>query len=239
VVVAGFTFRNVGRATGCSDPDDPFLCSGEWYSPAVFGDGHDGAVWPVGCATSAVVAHNVFEGNHIGLLAYFRARVVVRNNVFRGNDFGVIANHLQDAAVVEGNVFWENRLLAVGSQAAWLDLVENVIARSAVGVRHEYVQAGRIRCNAFSGNGTNAESDYGVRVVMGTDGNVEAEPGFVDPGGGDFHLGAGSVLRDAGCFAGSSSDPEGSPRDVGAHGGPLAVWTDGEVAFPSVLPLIE
>jgi hypothetical protein len=229
VVIAGFTFRNVGRATGCSQPDDPFHCSGDWYSPAIFGDGHGDAttVWPPACATSAVVAHNVFEGNHIGLLAYFRGRVVVRNNVFRGNEFGVVANHLQDSAVVEGNVFWENRRLAVGSQAVYLDLVENVIARSAVGVRHEYVQTGRIRCNAFFENGTHATSDHGVRVVLGADGNVEVDAGFVDPGVGNFHLGEGSPLRDAGCFEGESSDPDGSRRDVGAYGGPLGVWTDG------------
>ncbi len=226
VVVAGFTFRNVGRATGCGRPDDPFVCSGDWYSPAIYGDGHDTTTWgwPDGCATSALIAHNVFEGNDIAVMAYFHARVVVRNNVFVRNVNAVIANHFQDSAVVESNVFWENAGVAVGSSAAYLDVVDNVIARSGVGIHHEFVQTGRVRCNVFFENGANATSDYGARFEIGRDGNLEVDPGFVDAGRGDFHPLAHSSLRDAGCFEGESSDPDGSRRDVGAYGGPLAGW---------------
>lgn len=226
-VLAGFTLRNVGRATGCATPDDPFACSGNWYSPAVYGDGHDTTTWgwPDGCATSIVIAHNVFEANHIALLGYFHARFVLRNNVFTGNEFGVVATHFQDSAVVESNVFWENRRLAIGSNAGYVDIVDNLVARSEVGIRHAYVQTGRIRCNAFFENGANAASDHGTRFVMGQDGNFELDPGLVDARGGDFHLAPGSALRDAGCFEGASRDPDGSRRDVGAYGGPLGGWT--------------
>jgi hypothetical protein len=41
VVIAGFTFQNVGTGNLCDDAD-VMRCSGDWYSAALYADGHTG-----------------------------------------------------------------------------------------------------------------------------------------------------------------------------------------------------
>jgi nitrous oxidase accessory protein NosD len=131
VVVAGFTFQNVGTGNRC-DGMDVTSCAGVWYSSAIFADGHTEQQAP----SSALLMHNVFRNNPVGVLLYFHARAVVRNNIFVGNTHGFVANHFQDVALVANNVFWENTREAIVSQAAYLDIINNVVARSEVGILH-------------------------------------------------------------------------------------------------------
>ena len=220
VVVAGFTFQNVGTGNVC-DSSDVMRCGGDWYSSAVYADGHtDLGEDP----TSALLMHNVFRNNSIGTMLYFHARAVVRNNLFVGNTHGFVANHFQDVALVANNVFWENTREAIVSQAAYLDIINNVVARSEVGIWHAYIQTGRIRCNLFFENGANGADLHYVppRFEIGTDGNLELDPLFVSPEAGDFHPSEASPLLDAGCFEGVEQN--GTPEDRGAYGGPLGRW---------------
>jgi hypothetical protein len=103
----------------------------------------------------------------------------------------------------------------------------DVIAGSDVGVRFQYVQTGFIRCNVFFANGANQSDVNSVppRFTIGKDGNIEADPRFVDPVARDFHLQRGSPAIDAGCH-GDTFEPDGTPHDIGAYGGPLAAWVD-------------
>jgi hypothetical protein len=218
VVVAGFTFQNVGLGNPC-DGQDVMKCSGNWYSAAVYADGHT----EQGQApTSALVVHNVFRNNPIGVLLYFHARAVVRNNIFVRNTHGFVANHFQDVGLVANNVFWENTEEAIVNQAAYLDIIGNVVARSGVGILHQYIQNGRIRCNLFFQNGANGADVHLVppRFEIGKDGNIELDPLFEHPELGDFHPKQGSPLHGAGCFDG----PDGTPQVLGAYGGPLGRW---------------
>jgi hypothetical protein len=52
-------------------------------------------------------------------------------------------------------------------------------------------------------------------------GNLDADPRFVNPGAGNFRLGADSPCRDAGDPAWVFNDPDATRNDMGAHGGPL------------------
>jgi hypothetical protein len=152
-------------------------------------------------------------------MPYFHARVLARNNIFVNNQHAFLANHLQDKSMVEQNVFWNNASTAIASQAAYLDIVNNIIVGSSIAVHHQYVQAGLIRCNVFYNNGQNGE-----RVVIGEDGNVEFDPDFLDPSNWDFALSALSDAIDAGCFEGLAFDYDMSPLDAGAFGGAFGVW---------------
>jgi len=220
-VVAGFTLRGVTMPAGCGD-QDPFSCSGNWYRAGVYLGGTSWAD-PTQDAPP-LISNNVFEDNDVGVMLYWRGVAVVRNNLFVGNRSGLVANHFQSRTLVANNVFHGNRELAIGNQAAYLDIIENVIAESAVGVRFEFVQTGFIRCNVFFANGVNSGSPYDrdVRFTIGKDGNVELDPRFVDAASGDYHLQAGSPAIDHGCEHGM--EPDGTPHDVGAYGGPLARW---------------
>jgi hypothetical protein len=222
VVIAGFTFQNVGTGNVC-DNADVMRCGGDWYSAALYADGHIG---PGAAPSSALVMHNVFKNNSIGALLYFHARAVVRNNIFVRNTHGLVANHFQDVALVANNVFWENSQEAIVSQAAYLDIINNVVARSNVGVYYAYVQTGRVRCNLFFQNLANSADHQGAppRFEIGQDGNIEVDPRFEAVEEGDFRPAPGSPMIDAGCFESLDLDQDGARQDIGAYGGPLGRW---------------
>jgi hypothetical protein len=222
VVIAGFTFQNVGTGNLCDDVD-VMRCGGDWYSAALYADGHtDRGEAPA----SALVMHNIFKNNSIGALLYFHARAVVRNNIFVRNTHGLVANHFQDVALVANNVFWENSQKAIVSQAAYLDIINNVVARSRVGIYYAYVQTGRIRCNLFFQNLANSADLHLAppRFEIGQDGNIEVDPRFESVEEGDFRPAPGSPMLDAGCFESLDLDQDGARQDIGAYGGPLGRW---------------
>ena len=226
-VVSGFTIRNTAPRAGCVN-EDPFTCSGDWYTAGVF-LGTEGTLgWdnPTIKAPPMII-NNVFESNYIGVMLNFHGIAVVRNNLFVANRNGFVANHYQDRTLLANNVFIDNAELAIGNQAAYLDIIDNIIVGSAVGIRFEYIQTGHIRCNVFYANGANQADDYPAvppRFTIGTDGNVELDPKFV--GNGEYHLDAASPAKGAGCHGDKAMQFDGSLPDIGAYGGPLAAWAE-------------
>lgn len=218
-VVAGFTVRGVGPGSTCP-PTDPFGCSGNWYRAGIYLGNNGVFRWDSPTVDAPpIITANLFEDNEIGVMLYFHGIAVVRNNVFAGNRNGFVANHYQDRTLIANNVFIDNTDLAIGNQAAYLDIIDNVIMNSKVGVHFEYIQTGHIACNIFHGNLENANEP---RFTIGQDGNVEVDPRFV--GAGDYHLRPDSPGRDAGCHHDDVVEPDGTPPDIGAHGGPLGAW---------------
>jgi hypothetical protein len=220
-VVAGFTMRGVEPAEGCASLD-PFTCSGDWYTAAVYLGTAGVFGWENPTINAPpIIANNIFESNYIGVMLYFHGIAVVRNNVFARNRNGFVANHYQDRTLLANNVFAGNHELAIGNQAAYLDIIDNIIIGSQLGVRFEYEQTGHIACNLFFGNVRNANED---RFTIGQDGNLEADPRLA--GDDDYHLLPGSPGKDAGCHEGDALEPDGTPPDIGAYGGPLAAWAE-------------
>ncbi|HUQ06986.1 MAG TPA: NosD domain-containing protein [Kofleriaceae bacterium] len=226
-VVTGFTFRGTRVPAGCAQPADPFACSGDWYRAGIY---LGGLRWddPTTHAPP-VIFNNVFEDNQIGVMLNWHGASVVRNNVFVHNDNGFVANNFASSrALVANNVFYENRDLAIGNQAAYLDIQDNIIVGSAEGIHFEFIQTGFIRCNTFWDNAAHQADTFIAppRFAIGEDGNVEIEPQFVDAANGDFHIPPGAPGHDTGCHSASASEPDGSPYDRGAYGGPLAAWIE-------------
>lgn len=56
------------------------------------------------------------------------------------------------------------------------------------------------------------------------EGNLNADPLFIDPEYGDYHLQAGSPCIDAGNPDPQYNDTNGSRNDMGAYGGPVGDW---------------
>jgi hypothetical protein len=219
-VVTGFTLRGTTSyvTSGCGDVFD---CGGDWYRAAIYIGGQD---WddPTHDAPPVII-DNVFEANDVAVMFYWRSNAELRNNVFVSNKSAFVANHFQDRALIANNVFFNNTQLAIGNQAAYLDVVDNIIVGSAVAMRFAAIQTGHIQCNLFWSNGTSYTDDGSMpeRFAIGSDGNVIAEPMFV--GNGDFHLKAGSPAINAGCFSDARETDKSLP-DLGVYGGPLASW---------------
>jgi len=58
---------------------------------------------------------------------------------------------------------------------------------------------------------------------VGTNGNLQEDPLFVDPAAGDWTLGSGSPGVDAGPDASGYADVDGSRNDIGVYGGPFSI----------------
>lgn len=224
-MVTGFRLTGTTMRSGCAQPQSPWVCGGDWYTAAIY---LGGQAWndPAQHAPP-IIANNLIDGNEYGVFLYWRTLAIIRNNVFVGNRFGVVANHFQGRSFIANNVFVDNTDHAIVNQAAYLDIQDNVIVGSDVAIGFEYVQTGWIRCNVFHDNGENARERYGwdpetPRFTIGEDGNVDADPMFMGPT--DFHLQPGSPAHDAGCHGPSVVEPDGTPPDIGAFGGPLAAW---------------
>jgi hypothetical protein len=218
--VEGFTLTGVGSADGCADPDDPFLCSGNWYAAAIYGEGSESPADP--CADSSIlVTHNVLAGNVYAMISYFHARAIVKNNIFAGNRYAYIANHMQDHALLQQNVFVDNAAIAIGSQAAYLDVIGNIIAGSAIGVWHEFIQMGRVSCNVFAG-----VDDPGSRVPIGAQGNITLESAFVDAANGDYRPTPALIGAAGNCLGVTLPDVVSWVSfEPGAFGGVLGRWS--------------
>lgn len=218
-VVSGFTLRGTAGIAGCAT-SNVFDCSGDWYRAAIY---LGGETWddPTRYAPPLIV-NNFFEDNEIGVMLYWHGVSIIRNNIFAANRSAFVANHFQDKAFIANNIFIDNSQLAIGNQAAYLDIIDNVIAGSQVGIHFEYVQTGKIRCNVFYDNGANQTDVYNIppRFTIGSDGNVEIDPHFVSAT--DYHLAPSSPAVDAGCDPGTAFEPDGSRVDIGVYGGPLA-----------------
>lgn len=227
VSISGFTFRGVGLASTCGD--DVLTCSGNWYAAAIAADGHAYTVLPSSTAggelpicpgSSAHISHNVFDGNAVAVMPYFHALAVVQNNLFVNNTHAYVANHLQDQGVVIHNTFVGSTQHAIAITAGYVDVVDNVVAGSTQSAMfQEYIQRGRVQCNLVSGR----DPSLPMMMTVGVDGNLEADPRFVDFAQGDFHLGAGSPGLDTGCDV-DLPDVDGSLPDLGAWGGPAGQW---------------
>lgn len=129
--------------------------------------------------------------------SYFNDDIEVSFGTFRirnsiGNNVHLTFNDVGDAIVIENSVFVDGDCVIDGTDP-------EVIVRN----------------NVFYG----VNSHCGPTDAVGQDGNIDSAPGFVDPAAGDFHLGAGSPLINAGATGNFYNDVDGSQNDIGIYGG--------------------
>ncbi|MBN1772371.1 MAG: hypothetical protein JXB32_13965, partial [Deltaproteobacteria bacterium] len=201
----------------------------------------EGAIVGVDGTPETRIVHNLFLENRCGrgAIALTASRGLVANNLFVGNT----CRNAPESAWCTAAVW-----VPAGS-AASIDLRNNTFVDNASegGIVHLSYDSvfGRVRSNLFVGGtgraavgtdypdwGVSAEMSYnawwnvpepvwGDGVRLG-DGNLEADPRFVDAA---YRLGAGSAAIDAGDPDPLLADSDGTRNDVGAFGGPEGDWT--------------
>ncbi len=93
-------------------------------------------------------------------------------------------------------------------------LTNTIVASHTQGV---VIHAGNtVILNGVLWNGNRQKTGGGANHIVTVTNAIDGDPAFVDPGGGDYHIGAGSVARDRGLDAGVTTDLDGNPRPVGA-----------------------
>jgi predicted outer membrane repeat protein len=142
-------------------------------------------------------------------------------------------------------------LALVDSATALYDvaIADNSAAQSGGGIHGSGSTASLAYCDC---NGNLPDAFDGVPDPTGQDGNLAIAPGFLDltptdPLAWDLHLQISSPLVDAGDPA--LADPDGSPGDIGAFGGPFVadrdldhdgypVWWQPGVYDPALYPAL-
>jgi hypothetical protein len=204
-----------------------FACTEEWHAAAVkvHTDNPDASL----CSdTSAVLTHNVIEGNAIGVLAGFLTPVVVRNNLFLDNEFGVSFKRINDHSQVLNNTFARHDRFALAIQGTAVAAGNNVFTDAGVAIQYERPPlatfAGRIACNAFFANGS--EGPY---TPVGADRNLQADPQYVGGDELDFRVGADAPAQAASCHHPALADLDGPSTEPGAFGGMAGSWLQRDI----------
>jgi len=188
--------------------------------------------------THVRIAGNVAQGEDGGgMVVKEYSAPVLTNVVFAGNvapdDGGGLRVKDSDAdlhnVAFVGNQAGDGGALAVKSSLATLSGV--VMAYNAASSQGGAIyeknggSAALDHCNAWSNTPNNYDGNGGMVDPTGTNGNVSVQPWFLDTSAPDavdwdLHLAATSPLIDAGDPA--ILDPDGTPSDMGAFGGPDA-----------------
>jgi hypothetical protein len=218
VVIRGFMFEGVLATASTCATSDPFECAGDHYTAAVYADGDVQECAP----PAALITQNIFADNEIGVLLYNGSRAMIRNNLFVANTSAIVANHHQGDALVMGNTFDDNNL-AIGLQASFTHVVDNIIANADIGLMKLNAQTGTAGCNLID-----QAPILDGPIVVGVDGNFNAVPSFLDPVIGDYQLAQTSAAIDAGCLGWDADDTK---ADIGAFGGKLGGWHDVAISF--------
>ena len=139
--------------------------------------------------------------NSVGRLLH---NTVARNRNFSGNNVGE-----------------EYGVLVVGSSTAWL--TNTILVSHTLGVTATAGSTATLEGTLWGSGAWANGTDWGGdgTILTGTV-NIWGDPAFVDPDGGDYHIGPASAARDAGVDAGVTTDIDGDPRlpgsapDIGA-----------------------
>jgi len=178
--------------------------------------GNNGAGFDVRDESLLELTHAVIVGNQTGYngggLAINDADVVLESSVVAAN---TAAHHGGGL-----DVYWPERLQMVNTV-----VVANLAAVHGGGLSLDnYQNASFTHCDVWGNTPTDIDTQSNP---AGADGNIEAPPEFLqavtdDVFDLDLHLATWSSLVDAGDP--TRTDPDGSPSDIGAFGGPYGSW---------------
>jgi hypothetical protein len=230
-----------------------------WYSPATLSansvtsntaaDGGGGLLLNQSSATlisNSVTSNTASSGG--GLYLNYSAAVLT-NTVVADNQAGATGSGLYiDGAsprllhtTIARNGGDGSGLYVANSSTAWL--TNTILVSQMVGIT---VAAGTANLSNTLWYGNSA--DWGGAGTIAHSGDYTGPPAFVDPDGGDYHIGPGSAAIDHGVSAGVTTDKDGQPRDawpdLGAYeykfpGPTCTVCLDGSCDYTAVQVAVD
>jgi parallel beta-helix repeat protein len=224
--IAGFKRDNYS----CSQQND-LLCSRGY---GIYLDGN----------IKALLENNQITGNQgNGIALYNSSQATIQNNQITGNQFlGIYLSDFSQAKIIN-NTLYENKIVGIyiyqcgDNNNPSVMAKNNIITRtkktngaSGFGIGGDCLyDAGKLNNDSFTYN--LIWENEGDHTSCGTNelcenfiGRINADPKFINPQEGDFHLKAESPAINSGDP--NISDPDGSRSDMGVYGGPGACGFD-------------
>ena len=133
---------------------------------------------------------------------------------------------LTNATIADNTAYGQGgALYIVGDPAAPMSMTNSIVSNNS-GVYGIYETGGSTPTFAYNDVQGSMVADYGGTLAdpTGTDGNLSVDPLFTDPSLDDYTLQPTSACIDAGDPASEFYDPDGTPNDMGAYGGPFGGW---------------
>jgi parallel beta-helix repeat protein len=167
-----------------------------------------------GAGSAPRIVGNILADSEMGV-SCSASSPMIAGNLVRNCAYGIHTGKNSSPAVTNNTVVGNGTGLDFFSGHPLVQ--NNLIARNAIGVFLDLGGAPILRYNCVSGNTTNFD---GVTDPTGTEGNIAADPAFLDADGGDYHLGTASPCIDAGddtVITTPAIDLDARPRPQGAH----------------------
>ncbi|MCD6290096.1 MAG: right-handed parallel beta-helix repeat-containing protein [Anaerolineae bacterium] len=188
----------LGGGVGVASGSTPAVLSGNriWGNSAQSGGGV--YIWfnPTYLDNNFIVDNQVTEEG-AGIYVYKAKPALVHNTLARntgGDGSGVFVD--VDAAAV---------------------LTNTIIVSHTVGITVTAGSTATLEATLWGSNAWANDTDWGGDGAILTGAvNIWGDPVFVDPDGGDYHIGPGSAAMNAGVGAGITTDIDGDPRPMGA-----------------------
>jgi parallel beta-helix repeat protein len=167
-----------------------------------------------GADSAAFVEGNVLTDSQFGVWCS-NSSPIISGNLVTYCEYGIHTGHASSPPLTNNTV--ADNVTGLDLLGGTSEVGNNIVARNETGVYVDFGGAPVLRYNCVSGNG---EDFHGLANPTGVEGNIAADPRFVDAAQGDYHLQPASDCVDAGWDTVPNlpdADLDARPRISGAH----------------------